>query len=81
MPKAIYKIINAVAKFIEAKGRKMEVTITEREPKAASAIVALQMPERLRQAIRKEAYEKEMSFSAMVRRILEEHYAPKEDAE
>ena len=53
----------------------MEVIITEREPKAKSAMVALQMPERLRQLIRKEAYEREMSFSAMVRRVLEEHYS------
>lgn len=56
----------------------MEITITERESPDTGKVVALKMPERLRQAIRKEAYEREMSFSAMVRRILEEHFAKEE---
>ena len=37
-------------------------------------LVALQLPEPLRQRLRKEAYEKELSLSAMIREILERHY-------
>lgn len=53
----------------------MDVIIVESEHKDSGRIVALKMPERLRQRIRQEAFSREMSFSAMVRRILEEHYA------
>ena len=47
--------------------------VESKEPKPK--IVALAIPESLRQKLRQEAYESEMSFSATIRRILEAHFA------
>lgn len=45
-------------------------TVSTEKPK----VVALAMSERLRQLIRQEAFEREMSFSAMTRYILEKYF-------
>lgn len=37
-------------------------------------LIALQISEPLRQRIREEAYKKELSFSAMIREILERYF-------
>lgn len=51
----------------------VEKTNEESKPK----IVALAMSERLRQMVREEAYEKEFSFSATIRYILEKYFSEK----
>lgn len=56
----------------------MDIRIIEVENESKSKVVALAMPERLRQNIRREAFERDLSFSAMIRLILEEHYSKKE---
>ena len=57
----------------------MQVTITEHENKSEVKIIALQMPETLRQKIREEAFKQELSFSAMIRKILFQYFIDKED--
>ena len=51
-----------------------EVESKEQKPK----IVALAISESLRQKIRQEAFDSELSFSAAIRRILEAHFASSE---
>ena len=56
----------------------MNIEVIEVDDNAKPKMVALVMPEKLRQKIRKEAFDREISFSAMVRLILEEHYSGNE---
>lgn len=44
------------------------------QEKADKKLIALQISEPLRQRLREEAFEKELSISAMIREILERHY-------
>lgn len=54
----------------------MEPTISfeEKSIPVKKKLIALEIPETLRQEIRKEAFELDISFSAMIRLILERHY-------
>ena len=63
------------------RGFSVKIKVTEKESNAKPKVVALAMPERLRASIKKEAYENDISFSAMVRRILEEHYSKQSEAQ
>lgn len=56
----------------------MDVKVTESQPvetEEEKKFIALKVPEALRQKIRKDAFERDITFSAMVRLILEEYYS------
>ena len=61
----------------------MDIKIEEKDvgKKEEKKIVAVELPESLRQKIRKEAFEREISFSAMIRLILNLHFLMEEDDE
>ena len=62
----------------------MNVKIEERPlatPEDEKRLLALQMPDWLRQRIRRDAFERNVSVSAMVRSILTEYYDAKDKAE
>jgi len=52
----------------------MDVKINEKESERKHELIAFKISEDLREKLRKEAYEKCMSLSAMIRYILVEHY-------
>lgn len=52
----------------------MNVEIKEVESEKKHELIAFKISEELREKLRKEAYEKCMSISAMIRYILVEHY-------
>lgn len=52
----------------------MDIEVKEKLSEDGSITVALAMPNRLKQLLRKEAFEKEMSFSAVIRFILEKYF-------
>lgn len=52
----------------------MDIEVKEKLSEDGSITVALAMPNRLKQLLRKEAFEREMSFSAVIRFILEKYF-------
>ncbi len=52
----------------------MNVKIDEKSSERKQELIAFKISEELREKLRKEAYEKCMSISAMIRYILVEHY-------
>jgi len=52
----------------------MNVKIDEKSSEKKQELIAFKISEELREKLRKEAYEKCMSISAMIRYILVEHY-------
>ena len=52
----------------------MNVDIKEKESDRKHELIAFKISDELREKLRKEAYEKCMSLSAMIRYILIEHY-------
>jgi len=57
----------------------MEININEKEATSKKKMIALEMPESLYQKLRKEAFERELSISAIVRYIAEMYFLDKEE--
>lgn len=58
----------------------MDIDVVEKETeKEPCKMVSLELPESLRQKIRAEAFNREISFSAMVRLIIKMHYFAEEE--
>lgn len=57
----------------------MEININEKESTSKKKMIALEMPESLYQKLRKEAFERELSISAILRYIAEMYFLDKEE--
>lgn len=57
----------------------MEININEKENGSKKKMIALEMPETLYQKVRKEAFEREVSISAIIRYIAELYFLDKEE--
>ena len=56
----------------------MDILIKSDEKENKKRMVALELPETLYQRLRKEAFEREVSLSAIIRLILDTHYLDRE---
>lgn len=57
----------------------MEININEKDSGSKKKMIALEMPETLYQKVRKEAFEREVSISAIIRYIAELYFLDKEE--
>ena len=57
----------------------MEININEKENGSKKKMIALEMPDSLYQKVRKEAFEREVSISAIIRYIAELYFLDTEE--